>query len=79
MKYFGTLYGVEKKHFNEKAEWINNLRNGNANIQKQQWGDNNVEEPQTAFKKSSKLKETGIDQVSCYWLNSLYKGHFILG
>ena len=37
-------------------------------MQEQQWSDNSVTELQSA----------GIDQVSNYWLNSLYKGHYIV-
>ena len=47
-------------------------------LQEQQWSDISVEELQAALKKFQKWKSAGIDQVSNYWLNSLYKGHYIL-
>ena len=39
-RFWNTIWSED---FNENAEWIKNVKTGNANIPKQQWSDNGVE------------------------------------
>ena len=75
---FWTTIWSEEKDFIKNAEWIKNIQTDNANIQDQPWSESGVKELQTTVKKSHKWKSAGVDQVLDYWLNSFYKGHFIL-
>ena len=66
------------KTFNETAEWIETIEQGNEHIEEQQWIDISTEEVEKALKKSHKWKSAGIDKVTNFWLHSLPCTHNIL-
>ena len=68
----------EKKAYDMSASCIGNMEKGKKKVKEQEWQNITVLEPKAALTKSQKLKSTGINKVTNFWVyvRSLFHATF---